>query len=258
MRQSTVNRTSTPSRRRAPRAHRLVLVTGLALLMAACEWVPVPTFDQTTPPALSFHHLTRDGVDTFASAARPGRLDLWAPPDNQGTNTRMLVYPGSQPVTDNHQACATWESQDGYNAQQGLALRIRHDLPEGRWRALTVTKNVMWGANWQFNVLSWDSRQPGSWQMWGSVNLAGVFWPGQQLTPLPWRVCARVEGDLVKVKGWPAGAAEPGWDDAVHTGAVRVPAEWVYPGKAGWYVGHLGPGQRTTMTDLELARLELR
>jgi hypothetical protein len=94
--------------------------------------------------------------------------------------------------------------------------------------------------------------------MHGSVNLAPVFWPNQQLAPLPWRICARVEGDIVKVKGWIAGQAEPAWNDPVHTGSVRIPIEWVYPGKAGWYVGHLAPGHSTTMTDLVLDRLEVR
>jgi hypothetical protein len=131
------------------------------------------------------------------------------------------------------------------------------DLPEGRWRAITVTKNVVWGANWQFNVLTWDSREP-SWRVHGSVSLAPVFWPGQQLAALPWRVCARIEGDLVRVKGWRIGQPEPAWNDPTHTGAVRVPLAWVYPGKAGWYLGHLAPGHSATMVDLVLDRLEAR
>src|SRR5690606_437540 len=101
----------------------------------------------TSTPTFSFHYLTRDGTDGFASTATPGALDLRAPATNQGTNTRILVYPPAQPMTDDQQSCATWDAQDGVNAQQGLALRIRNDLPEGRWRAITVTKNVVWGAN---------------------------------------------------------------------------------------------------------------
>lgn len=242
---------------RPSRVYRAALVVSFALLTAACEWVPVRTFDQTSSHAFSFRYLSRDGSDGFASLATPGSIRISAPASNVGTNTRTLVYPGNQPVTTDHQACATWRSQDGINTQQGLALRVRHDTPEGRWRSITVTKNVVWGANWQFNVLTWDTRQIG-WQMHGSVNLAPVFWPNQQLAPLPWRICARVEGDIVKVKGWIAGQAEPAWNDPVHTGSVRIPIEWVYPGKAGWYVGHLAPGHSTTMTDLVLDRLEVR
>lgn len=250
-------RPSTKHRARTRPVIRVALAAALSVVAASCQWVPVRTFDQNSAHAFSFHYLSRDGADGFRSLATPGTFQATAPATNVGTNTRLLVYPGQQPISPNHQACATWQSQDGINNQQGLALRIRHDAAEGRWRSITVTKNVVWGANWQFNVLTWDSYKPG-WQMHGSVNLAPVFWSNQQLAPLPWRICARVEGDLVRVKGWRVGQPEPDWSNANHTGAVRLPIEWVYPGKAGWYVGHLAPGQSTTMVDLVLARLEVR
>ena len=223
----------------------------------ACERVAVATFTPRSDPAFTFHYLTRDGTDGYSSSASPGRFDVQAGVANGGRNTRLLVYPPAQPMSDDAQSCATWKSQVGYHVQQGLALRIRHDVEGGRWRAVTVMKNVVWGANWQFNVLTWDSNEPQPWTMWGSVNLAPVFWPDQQLAALPWRVCARVEGDLVRIKGWDATKAEPGWDDPIHTGAVRIPIEWVYPGKAGWYVGHLGPAEAAEFTELTLDRLEI-
>ncbi|NLD78380.1 MAG: hypothetical protein GX643_17135 [Acidimicrobiales bacterium] len=232
-------------------------IVALSLLVAACEWVPVRTFDETSQPAFTFHHLTRDGADGYLTSASKGHLKVSAATTNTGTNTRTLIVPAGQPLSTEQQSCATWEAQTGVNTQQGLALRVRHDDAEGRWRAVTVTKNVMWGANWQFNVLTWDSRQTG-WQMHGSVNLAPVFWPDQQLAPLPWRICARVEGDLVRVKGWRVGQPEPSWDDPGHSGSVRLPAGWIYPSTAGWYVGHLAPGGSTTMSGLVLDRLELR
>lgn len=253
--------------RRAPRithersARRVVVRVALAVALsagaAACEWVPVRTFDQHSPHSFSFHHLTRDGSDGYRTLATPGSLTITAPTTNTGTNTRLLVYPGAQPMSSDHQSCATWQSQVGLNTQQGLALRIRHDADEGRWRSITVTKAIVWGANWQFNVITWDSRDA-RFRMHGSVDLASVFWVDQQLAPLPWRVCARVEGDLVRVKGWRDGDPEPRWDDPVRSGAVRLPIQWVYPGKAGWYVGHLTPGHSTTMADLMLDRLEVR
>lgn len=244
-----------PSRSSSP--YRVALVVALSLVVAACEWVPVRTFDESSQPTFAFHHLSRDGLDGYSTSAGKGKLSVRASSANTGSNTRTLVFPTNQPRSSDQQSCATWQSQTGINTQQGLALRIRHDAAEGRWRAITVTKNVMWGANWQFNVLTWDSHQTG-WRMHGSVNLAPVFWPNQQLAPLPWHVCARVEGDLVRVKGWRLGQPEPTWDDPVHSGSVRLPAGWVYPSTAGWYIGHLEPGGATTMTDLVLDRLELR
>lgn len=236
----------------------MVATLAIAVATTACERVPVRTFDETSSHELRFHYLTRDQTDGYTTLAVPGSLQVNAPATNRGGNTRVVMFPNDQPVVDEHQSCATWQSQDGLNTQQGLALRIRNDLPEDRWRAVTVTKNVMWGANWQFNVLTWDSRSWAPWQVRGSVDLARVFWPGEQLAPLPWRVCARVEGDTVRVKGWLAGQPEPTWDDPVHSGSVRLPAEWVYPGKAGWYVGHLAPGHAATYSDLVLDRLEIR
>ncbi len=236
----------------------MIAALAITAVAGACERVPVRTFDETSSHDLRFHHLTRDAGDGYATLAVPGSVQVSAPATNRGSNTRLVMFPGDQPVVDEHQACATWQTQDGTTAQQGLALRIRHDLPQDRWRAVTVTKNVMWGANWQFNVLTWDSRSWAPWQVRGSVDLSSVFWPRQQLVALPWRVCARVEGDTVRVKGWRASQPEPAWDDPVHSGSVRLPAEWVYPGKAGWYVGHLAPGQSTSYADLTLDRLEIR
>jgi hypothetical protein len=233
------------------------LAVGLTLTAAGCRWVPTPTFDATSTPAFSLRYLTRDGTDGFGSAASPGRVRVTAPATNQGTNTRLVLHPPAQPMTVDQQACATWADQSDLRTQQGLALRVRHDLPEGRWRAVTVVKNVVWGANWNLNVLTWDTRDPGGWTTLGSVDLARVFWPGQVLAPLPWRVCARATGDVVTVKGWRVGEPEPAWDDPVHTGTVRLPAGWTFAGKGGWYVGHLAPGHHSTLTELTLDRLML-
>jgi hypothetical protein len=237
---------------------RRAVVAAVALVaLVGCDRVAVRTFDRSSPHALEVRYLTRDTGDGYSVAAASGSLYVVAASGNLGTNSRVLVSPSGQPRTDDHQACATWRHQDGPANQQGLALRVRTD-PSGRSRAVTVTKNVVWGANWQFNVLTWDSAQPGTWQVRGSVDLARVFWPDRRLAPFPWRVCARAEGDLVRVKGWTDGSPEPGWDDPTHTGSVRLPLGWVYPGHGGWYVGHLGAGEATSATDLTLDRLEVR
>lgn len=237
------------------RARTAAIALVLTALLGACEWVPTPTFDDTRPPAFSLRYLTRDGTDGYASSATSETVVLTAPSSNQGTNTRLVFYPPAQPMTVDQQSCATWTDQSHALAQQGLALRVRNDLPEGRWRAVTVVKNVVWMANWRFNVLTWDTRDPDGFTTNGSVDLARVFWPDRTLAPFPWRVCARATGTTITVKGWRVGGPEPAWDDPVHTGTVNLPADWVYAGKAGWYAGHLAPGHRTTMTALELDRL---
>jgi len=232
-----------------------LLAIVLAVVVTACEWTSVLTFDGSSQPEFNLRYLTRDSVDGFSSAASSNTVVVSAPSTNQGTNTRLLYYPPAQPMSVDQQSCATWSDQSDLRIQQGLALRVRND--QGRWRAVTVVKNVVWGANWNMNVLTWDSADPAGWSTRGSVDLARVFWPGQNLLALPWRVCARITGDMVTVKGWPATSTEPAWDDATHTGSVHLPEGWTYPGKGGWYVGHIPPGHRTTFTDLILHRLTL-
>lgn len=253
--------TTTPTvvfrRRSRARSTANVAVLSVLLFVAGCEWVATPTYDGPSRPNFVFRYLTRDGADGYTSSAVKGTVQLSGPPTNTGTNTRMVLFPSAQPSSIDQQACATWSTQTDLRTQQGLALRIRADQPEGRWRAVTVLKNVLWGANWNFNVLTWDTRNPSGWTTHGTVDLNRVFWPNQQLAPFPWRVCARVTGDVVTVKGWRAGTPEPPWNDPNHTGSVRLPPEWSYPGQAGWYVGHLPSGQQTTFTDLTLHQLTL-
>lgn len=235
----------------------LVILAGL--LAAACQRVPVRVFDDTHPAAFNVHYLTRNGGDTVSSVAGPGRFTLSAPATNTGSNTRVLIYPPAQPMAADQQVCATWSDQVGIHTQQGLALRVRHDITNGgRWRAVTVMKNIMWGANWQFNVLTWDTQGRYGYRVHGSVGLPQVFWPNQVLAPLPWRVCAKAEGDIVTVKAWRLNETEPAWGDSSHGGTVRLPAGWAFDGKAGWYAGHLSPGGSAAFTDLAVDRLEIR
>ena len=243
--------------RRAPRrAGVAALAMAAGLLAAACQRVPVRVFDDSHPSAFNVHYLTRSGGDTYSSGTGPGRFTLSAPATNTGHNTRVLVYPPAQPMASDQVVCATWSSQVGINTQQGLALRIRHDLPNGgRWRAVTVMKNILWGAHWQFNVITWDTQGGYGYRTQGSVGLPQVFWPNQVLAPLPWRVCAKAEGDIVTIKAWRLSETEPAWGDASHGGSVRLPPGWAFAGKAGWYAGHLPPGGSAALTALTADRL---
>jgi len=229
---------------------------AVACLATICQRVDAATFDDTHPAKFNVHYLTRDGRDGYNTAATPGRLSVTAPRSNGGGNTRVIIYPPAQPMSVDQQACATWSAQAGINVQQGIALRVRHDIEgSGRWRAVTVMKNVMWGAHWNFNVITWDTRAGYRWRNHGSVSLPQVFWPNHVLAPLPWRVCARVQGDLVTVKAWRTSEVEPAWGDKSHGGTVRIPSEWTYSGKSGWYLGHVPPGGSATMQDLVADRV---
>jgi hypothetical protein len=236
-----------PGRRRATGALALVVALTAAALhplpatgapRAAAGPAPATTIS-VVRPRLALHYLTRDGSDRFVLGEGPASARLDAPSTNTGSNTRAIFWaPGTANSTD-QQSCATWSDSRGLNVQQGIALRVRHDT-NGRWRSVTVMKNILYGAYWQFNVLTWDTARRSYGQVHGGVSLPGPFRTGETTSaPLPWKVCAKVTGSLVTLKAWRGNEAEPTWDDPSHSGRVRLPPGWTYPGKPGWYTGHI-------------------
>lgn len=246
---------SSLSRPRLPR-QRLVaaLVAVVAVTATACQRVPQRTYDATRPSPLSATYLTNDPGDQFIVSGSPGWFRASAPSTNRAANTRLLVWPYAQPMAVDQQVCSTWSDQVGPNVQQGLALRVRRD--GGRLRAVTIMKNVVWGAQWAFNVITWDTADPTLWRVRGAVSLPAVFYRHPPtIDPLPWRVCARAEGSVVRLKAWRQAEREPAWGDASHGGAIALPPGWTFEGKAGWYVGHLPPGGSAGFTSLTVDRL---
>ncbi len=230
----------------------------VALLATACQQVEVTTYDGTRSTNLAQHYLTRDRGDGYTLSSSPGAARITAPSTNTGTETRSVFWPPSTPMAVDQQSCATWTDQVGDQVQQGVALRVRND--DGRWRAVTVLKNIYWGQVWQFNVHTWDSTRSPTQQVHGNVKLESVFREGDtyQGKPLPWKVCARARGDLVTLKAWRGDEAEPAWGDATHGGSVRLPAGWAYAGKAGWYAGHVPARGTAGFADLRTSNWETR
>lgn len=231
---------------------RGVRLTGLAVALgalAACTKVPVLTYDGTNaaPPERSV--LTPDGADEYTFASSTGAMDVAALDHNRGGNLRAVWWPADAPAVTDSQTCATWTSEDGSGVQQGVALRITNE--GGRTRALTVTKNIWFGATWVFNFHVWDTARSQPFTQIGSVSLESTFRPGGVAAPLPWRFCARVIDATLELKAWPASHAEPSWGDPAYGGEVTVPPGWTYPGAAGWYVGHVPPGGAAVFADLQ-------
>lgn len=229
-----------------------VMVALVALLATSCRRVEVVLYDAGHRPDLAVHHITRDGSDRYVATAKPGTLTVTAPRTNQatpeGSATRAVVWPPGAKATRDQQSCATWTSTSGAWVQQGLALRVRID--GSRFRTIVVAKNVYYGAEWQLNVYTWDTARSPYFQVHGAVSLRAPFERGDQPRPLPWKVCAKAEGRVVRIKGWRADESEPGWGNPSHTGSVTLPSSWSYAGKAGWYAGHIKPGGHLAMTGL--------
>ena len=227
----------------------VTMALALALLAGACVATPHATYDGSTDLRPQTLVLTPDGFDTYTFISGPGFAQFRARPDNRAGNLRQVFWPSDGPDVVDQQSCATWTATDPGDTQQGAALRI--SAADGRVRAVTVTKNVLYFTQWQFNVHIWDtSQQPQPFTLVGQIDLRDELWPQQQLAALPWHLCARVIGAVVDLKVWLDGEAEPAWGDPFHGGSVVLPDGWVYPGQAGWYVGHLIAGQAAGFGDL--------
>ena len=240
-----------PLLRRAPVAVALAVALVVGATVRPAE---AGDYDAAHLSPLAMHSLTAEGSDRMVLTTGTATARVAAPATNRGTNTRVVVWAPATTMAVDQQSCATWSSASVPNVQQGITLRLRHD-PSGRWRAVTVMKNVLYGAVWQFNVLTWDSHGSPTMSPRGAVNLEAVFRPGGVVASLPWKVCARAVGDIVTMKAWRAGEAEPAWGDASHGGSVRLPPGWAYAGKAGWYIGHVPPGGWGSMISMRTATL---
>jgi hypothetical protein len=166
-------------------------------------------------------------------------------------NRRQVFTERAAAPSTNQTVCATWSHQSEPYIQQGLAVRVRGG-PGDRQRAVTLTKNTFTGYFWVFNVLTWDTRRPGDpWREVAQFNLSDVVVQDGQWAPLPWRVCLRVHARTLAFKVWlPDQEPEPAWQDPTHTRRASLPGRFVYPGRPGWYVGHLPAGETTEYADL--------
>ncbi len=214
---------------------------------------PVPAVD-VPPVVVRAAVLTPDGTDGYNFDAEANTVTVSAPPQNQGGNLRTVFWKSDAAVERNATTCATWARESSDLLQQGAALRIS-PRPDGSVRAITLTKNVYPYGSWIFNVHVWDSAS-GRMQGLASISLEpALSIPGSPpiMQPLPWRVCARVEGSTLRFKAWRLAEREPAWGDRRSGGSVKLPRDAPASGYTGWYAGHLHAGMTATYTDLDVA-----
>lgn len=193
--------------------------------------------------------LTPEGTDRFDVTSADGTIRGTAPGTNKGQNLRIAGVDPTLGTSTNQQVCVTWTETRTTAIQPGVALRVR--TAGGVTRSIIVTNNIVYGARWFFNVHLTRSRGEPNVELMGSLQ---IYW---ERDDLPWRICGRAVGTRILVKAWPLSThpEEPSWSDPAYAGSVRVPAEWVYPGRPGWYMGHLQAGEQMAYTDAELALL---
>jgi hypothetical protein len=226
----------------------VAIAVSLVLVAAACEKVRVQTYGPTNTSGSNQAVLTPDGPDRYRFVSAPANTAV-ASIDRAGGNLRQIFWPADNPAVPDSESCAVWGAETGPNVQQGAALRITQS--GGRTRAITVTKNIFYGATWIFNFHVWDTAQSPAFTQIGATNLYSTLVKAGIVTPLPWNFCARVIGSALEFKVWPvAEPLEPAWGDPTHGGRVILPAGWGAAGKAGWFVGHIQPGNTAVFTNL--------
>jgi hypothetical protein len=242
-------------------------VSAAALVSTACgsrAWTITydgrPGGSAGGAPGMGDVVLTPEEADAYAFESSDTELRAVALPTNTGGNYRSAFWPAAAPSVVDSQSCATWlDPTLPGNTQQGAALRVSTDAA-GATRAITVTKNIFYGATWIFNFHVWDTSNAAS----PYTQIGGAdMWAVVGGKPYPWHFCARTAGTSLEMKVWTGDEPEPTWDDTLHGAAVTLAPEWVYPGFAGWYIGHLPSGGSADFTDLatwkyDVADIELR
>ena len=226
---------------------------GLFAHDATSNFGPGVTTRATTQMALTSRVLTADGSDTAATRLVDGIVTMTAPATNNPlSNLRTVFWPTGQTPAADQEVCATWLDQSDGFVQEGVALRI--DDAGDRVRALTVTKNVIYGVQWAFNVHTWDSRLGQPFTAIGQYDMSQVVTANDQYLPFPWRICARTDAAVLSFKVWlPQSETEPGWGDPVHARQTTVPGDYLAAGTAGWYIGHIPAGGSARYGGLEVS-----
>jgi hypothetical protein len=239
---------------------RLILISAIVAVLAA-QPATAASWSQyykgnTGTNLLGSAVLTPDGADIYGITKSGGAVTITAPATNTGSNLRKVFWPAGTPSYTNTQSCATWTSQSAESAQEGLAFRITNT--GGTTRAVTVTKNVIYGIHWVFNVHTWDSASSQPFTQIAQFDMVDLMIQNGAMRPFPWRTCARVVGNTLTFKIWfPSQQAEPSWTDPVHTRSTNaIPAGYLSAGKSGWYIGHIPPAGSVKYNDLGLWRYQ--
>ena len=237
---------------RLQRSARVGAIVVAVIAVGACRQA-IATYPSTDPRPAVTTLLTPDGTDIYTYASSSGQMRVGALDTNTSGNLRSVFWPADSPLVADAQSCAIWASQSSASAQQGAALRIA--TVNGSTRAITVTKNIVFGATWIFNVHTWDTAATPAFEPAGTISLKSELWPDDVEAPLPWHVCIRAIGTNLDLKVWRADETEPAWADTSHGGSVTLPDDAVYPGAAGWYIGHLLAGEQAEFSDLRTWKL---
>ena len=150
---------------------------------------------------LNVRTLTSDGADASSIVRSAGTVTMAAPAINNSlSNLRKVFWPVGQSAAQDREVCATWLDQSDGIVQEGVSLRVT--TSPGVTRALTVTKNVIFGVQSEFNVHEWDSSSSTPFTLLAQYDMSAVVTANGQYQPMPWRICARTVGASLTFKVW--------------------------------------------------------
>jgi hypothetical protein len=203
-------------------------------------------------PALDAFELTPRINENYDITYWPTAIAVGGDAANPHGTNRMAFWRRSDPNLADVETCATWTTTGDAFHQEGATLRLR---PVGDGvRAITVTKNVYLGQYWLFNVHVWDTNDADApFAMVGEpFDLSptlGTGDPEDPVVPLPWRMCARAQGNVVDFVVWPTSEARPPYGTPGSGGSVTVGGNWLEAGTNGWFAGHLQPNSSIWYSD---------
>ena len=221
----------------------VAVVVVAALVLVGCR-ERIRTYDGAKGGAVQVEVLTANGSSTYSFSSTQGAMTVVPVAGTDGPSLRSVFVPKGVPTSADQESCATWSKATGEFTQLGAALRVHRS--GSSTRAITVTQNV-YGWRWIFNVHVWDTAAKTPMQLVAHLDFSKAV--GSAPTP-PLRLCARVIGRVVDVKLWPGGHSEPTWSDHTHVASAMLPSGWTAAGSAGWFIGHLEPGDQATFSNL--------
>ena len=199
------------------------------------------------------HVVTPGLVDRYALTAKQGSVTVAAEGKIAVADDRSFFFaPGAASSTD-QQSCASWSSQSPAPSptvplQQGLVLRAA--TFDGVTKAISVTKNIVYGVNWVFNVHEWNSSLPIPYVLLHHFDLSSYVIAQAKVRPLPWNACLQVVGSQLRFELWVSGDPVPAWGDSTHGGDIPLPSSMVFAGTPGYYAGHLTAKSSMTFSQL--------
>ena len=230
------------------------LVMVGALVFSACQ-LPINTsgYSPNGGPNLAGETLTNYSPDpgTCVYSGAGTQVSVFAPSTVDG-NEREAFWCDGSAVAQDEESCAQWTTAPG-NTQQGAMLHITR-TSDGGVLGISVMENVYDYGYWTFNFDTWDSDDISApYTEIGSADLSTVVLVGNDYVPHPWWLCARTIGDQLQFVVWTGDNPRPAYGTPGAGGEVTIPAAYQGPGMAGWYIGHIPPGDGAGFNSLATA-----